>query len=145
MEACQREVSIFAKHGNVRSRIRHAQFELAAKELQAIGFDVEISEAGHAEENRKNLGGDAGAPSLTGPSRKASWFPGRYATTSQAMVAGADKSGQTQLTDFLNARAAGAAGTVVPALCDHVQVSHGRGCMFTMPTAALWRKPFINR
>ena len=102
----------FADHGNIRSKVRKATFQTAADQLIKMGFDVDISNS-TAPKNKQNiLGATLGSPVVDWKSTNSKFVPGALCDNFTSYGGWWAKASQTQVSDFLNAGAAGASGTV---------------------------------
>jgi hypothetical protein len=102
----------FADHENIRSKIRKNTFQAAADQLIKMGFDVDISDS-TAPKNKQNiLGATLGSPVVDWKSTNSKFVPGALCDNFTSYGGWWAKASQTQLSDFLNAGAAGASGTV---------------------------------
>lgn len=102
----------FAKHKDPRSRTRHSQFEGAASELRSLGYEVEISSQPVPQGNKHIVGATLGSAVINWKKSKSKFVPGAICDNFTSYGAWWTKSAQTQITEFLDAGAAGASGTV---------------------------------
>lgn len=124
----------FSKNKDVRSTIRHSQFAFAAKELSQMGFDVEVSNQLFPKNETRVLGATLGSPTIDWGKSNSQFVGGALCDNLTSFGAWWAKSGQTKITDYLNAGAAGASGAVyepyaIPAKFPNanLQVHYARG------------------
>ena len=102
----------FADHGDVRSKIRKNTFRAAADQLIKMGFDVDISNSTAPKNQQNILGATLGSPVVDWKSTNSKFVPGALCDNFTSYGGWWAKAAQTQVSDFLNAGAAGASGTV---------------------------------
>lgn len=102
----------FADHGDIRSKVRKNTFQAAANQLIAMGFEVDISNSTAPKNQQNILGATLGSPVVDWKSTKSKFAPGALCDNFTSYGGWWAKASQTQLSDFLNAGAAGASGTV---------------------------------
>ena len=102
----------FAKHKDPRSRTRQSQFASAVAELKTLKRSVKVIEQRLPENDRRVVGATLGNAKIDWKATGSSFVPGALCDNFTSYGGWWAKSGQTQLTDFLNAGAAGASGTV---------------------------------
>lgn len=124
----------FSKNKDIRSTIRHSQFTFAAKELSQMGFDVEVSNQLFPKNESRILGATLGSPTIDWGKSNSRFVGGAICDNLTSYGAWWAKSGQTKITDYLNAGAAGASGAVyepyaIPAKFPNanLQVHYARG------------------
>ena len=125
----------FAEHKNIRSRVRQYQFDDAAAELISMGYQVDISDKPVPLNNKQIIGATLGSAKVAWKKSKSKFVPGALCDNFTSYGGWWSKAKQTQLTDFLNAGAAGASGTVYepytipPKFPDaRLHVHYARGC-----------------
>ena len=108
----------FAKHSDMRSRVRHYQFPSVVKDLKSKGFKVDVS-LKKWPANLPVLGATLGSPNVDWPNRECFVKGGLCDNLTSGGGAWPKRTprnkhlrGQTQLTAHLNAGAAGGSGTV---------------------------------
>ena len=101
----------FAKHKDPRSRTRHSQFEFAVAELNSLGRSAGIIDQRYPENDPLVVGATLGSPLIDWQKTGSRFVPGALCDNFTSHGASWGKN-QTHLTDFLNAGAAGASGTV---------------------------------
>ena len=102
----------FAKHKDPRSRTRQAQFDAAAAELKTLKRPAKIISQRLPENDRRVVGATLGNAKIDWKATGSNFLPGALCDNFTSYGGWWAKSAQTQLTDFLNAGAAGASGTV---------------------------------
>ena len=102
----------FADHGDVRSKIRKNTFQAAAEQLTKMGFDVDISNSTAPKDQQNILGATLGSPVVNWKSTNSKFVSGALCDNFTSYGGWWAKASQTQVSDFLNAGAAGASGTV---------------------------------
>lgn len=102
----------FADHGDVRSKIRKNTFQAAAEQLTKMGFDVDISKSTAPKNQQNILGATLGSPAVNWKSTNSKFVSGALCDNFTSYGGWWAKASQTQVSDFLNAGAAGASGTV---------------------------------
>ncbi len=124
----------FSKNKDIRSTIRHSQFAFAAKELSQMGFDVDVSDQLIPKNEKRILGATLGSPTVEWGRSNSRFVNGALCDNLTSYGAWWAKSGQTKITDYLNAGAAGASGAVyepyaIPAKFPraNLQVHYARG------------------
>ena len=124
----------FSMNKDIRSTIRHSQFTFAAKELSQMGFDVEVSNQLIPKNENRILGATLGSPIVDWGKSNSRFVSGALCDNLTSYGAWWAKSGQTKITDYLNAGAAGASGAVyepyaIPAKFPNanLQVHYARG------------------
>jgi len=102
----------FADHKNVRSRTRSGQFKIAAAELKSLGREVSIGGDIYPQKNDRVIGATLGSAVLDWKKSGSRFLPGAICDNFTSYGGWWEKSGQTQLSEYLDAGAAGASGTV---------------------------------
>ena len=102
----------FAKHKDARSRTRHSQFEFAAAELESLKRSGIITDKRLPENDQRVVGATLGSAVLDWNKSGSRFVPGAICDNFTSYGGWWAKSKQTQLSEFLNAGAAGASGTV---------------------------------
>jgi len=102
----------FADHKDVRSRTRKHQFKSAAAELEALDREVSIGSGKYPKDRDRVIGVTLGSPVLDWKESGSRFLPGAIGDNFTSYGGWWEKAGQTQLTEFLDAGAAGASGTV---------------------------------
>ena len=102
----------FADHGDIRSKIRKDTFKAAADQLVKMGFKVDISKSTAPKNQKDILGATLGSPVVDWKSTNSKFVPGALCDNFTSYGGWWAKASQTQVSDFLNAGAAGASGTV---------------------------------
>ena len=102
----------FAKHSDPRSRTRQSQFDFAAKELESLGRKAIITDKRLPKNDPQVVGATLGNAVIDWSKTGSRFVPGAICDNFTSYGGWWEKSGQTQLSDFLNAGAAGAWGTV---------------------------------
>ena len=102
----------FAKHKDPRSRTRQAQFAVAAAELKTLKRSAEIITQRLPKNDPRVVGATFGSAKIDWKATGSNFVPGALCDNFTSYGGWWAKSDQTQLTDFLNAGAAGASGTV---------------------------------
>ena len=102
----------FAKHGDLRSRTRQAQFDAAAAELKTLKRPAKIITKRLPENDQRVVGATLGNAKIDWKATGSNFLPGALCDNFTSYGGWWAKSAQTQLTDFLNAGASGASGTV---------------------------------
>ena len=102
----------FADHKDPRSRTRSRQFRPAVEELRAIGRDASIGSGKLPKKNDRVIGATLGSPVLDWKKSGSAFLPGAICDNFTSYGGWWQKKGQTQLSEFLDAGAAGACGTV---------------------------------
>jgi len=102
----------FADHKDARSRTRKNQFSFAAAELKSLGRSASIGSAVYPTNDRQVIGVTMGSPKPKWPASKSTFLPGAICDNFTSYGAWWEKTGQTQISEFLDAGAAGASGTV---------------------------------
>jgi len=102
----------FADHKDPRSRTRKAQFPFAVKELRSIGREASIGSDKLPKKNTRVIGATLGSPVLDWKACGSTFLPGAICDNFTSYGGWWQKTGQTQLSEFLDAGAAGASGTV---------------------------------
>ncbi len=125
----------FSKHSDIRSKIRHAQIDFAAKELKSMGMDVVVSDQPWPKNNKRLAGATLGNAVIKWNDSGSRFLPGALCDNLTSFGGWWVKAAQTQLTDHLHAGAAGATGTVyepwtiTPKFPDaRLHVHYARGC-----------------
>lgn len=125
----------FAKHGDPRSRTRQAQFKFASAELESIGRSPKTSSGKYPKNDKRVVGATLGSAVLDWKKSGSQFVPGALCDNFTSYGGWWAKASQTHLSDFLNAGAAGASGTVyepytipakIPAARLHAH--YARGC-----------------
>ena len=102
----------FARHGNVRSRTRTAQFDAAAAELRSLGHEVIIDKTAMVANHKAVIGATLGSSVVNLKKSGSEFCPGAICDNLTSYGGFWDKPSQTQLNEYLDAGAAGASGTV---------------------------------
>ena len=102
----------FADHKDPRSRTRSRQFPFAAQELETLGREVVVGKDIYPKNNKAVIGVTLGSPVLDWKKSKSRFLPGAICDNFTSYGGWWEKKGQTQLSEFLDAGAAGACGTV---------------------------------
>ena len=125
----------FADHKDPRSRTRKHQFKFAAAELKSLGREASIGSDVYPKNRGRVIGVTLGSPILDWEKSGSRFLPGAIGDNFTSYGGWWQKTGQTQLTEFLDAGAAGASGTVyepytitakLPSARWHVH--YARGC-----------------
>lgn len=116
----------FAKHNDPRSKTRQPQFKFAVTELKSIGRSAKLT-GQTAPQNEKQIVGATLGSSVVDWGKSGSQFvPGALCDNFTSYGAWWAKTGQTQLTDFLNAGAAAASGTIYEPYTIHPKIPNAR-------------------
>ncbi|MEM9411558.1 MAG: TIGR03790 family protein, partial [Planctomycetota bacterium] len=125
----------FAKHKDIRSKIRHSQIDSAKKQLQQLGYKVIVDDSKWPTNLSPVAGATLGSPVVKWADSKSQFAPGAICDNLTSYGAMWNKKNQTQLTDYLNQGAAGASGTVYEPYAltwkfpsALTQVHYARGC-----------------
>ena len=102
----------FADHNDPRSRTRKNQFSFAAAELKSLGRSASIGSAIYPKNDSQVIGVTMGSAKPKWPASKSKFLPGAICDNFTSYGAWWEKTGQTQISEFLDAGAAGASGTV---------------------------------
>ena len=102
----------FADHKDPRSRTRKNQFSFAAAELKSLGRSASIGPAIYPKNDSRVIGVTMGSAKPKWPASKSKFLPGAICDNFTSYGAWWEKTGQTQISEFLDAGAAGASGTV---------------------------------
>ena len=102
----------FAKHKDPRSRTRQSQFEFAVNELRSLGRSASITEKRWPENDSQVVGATLGSAIIDWNKTGSQFVPGALCDNFTSFGAAWSRTEQTQLSEFLNAGAAGASGTV---------------------------------
>ena len=102
----------FADHKDPRSRTRKNQFSFAAAELKSLGRSASIGSAIYPKNDSRVIGVTMGSAKPKWPASKSKFLPGAICDNFTSYGAWWEKTGQTQISEFLDAGAAGASGTV---------------------------------
>ena len=102
----------FADHKDVRSRTRKSQFPFAADELKSLGRSASIGSDIYPMNDKRVIGATLGSPVPKWGKSKSQFLPGAICDNLTSYGGWWEKSGQTQLSEYLDAGAAGASGTV---------------------------------
>ena len=106
----------FAKHKDVRSRVRQPQIAQTAARLKTKGFDVEVSDQKWPKDKINILGASLGSAKIDWTTSRSNLVPGCLMDNLTSAGAAWPAPTQTQLTAHLNAGSTGATGTVVEPL-----------------------------
>lgn len=125
----------FAQHKDPRSKTRQAQFKFAAAELESLGRSAKIVGDKYPKNDDRVIGATLGSPTIDWEKTGSKFVPGALCDNLTSYGGLWKKAGQTQLTEFLNAGAAGAAGTVYEPYTIHpkfasarLHAHYARGC-----------------
>ena len=102
----------FADHKDVRSRARKSQFNFAAAELKSLGREALIGTGIYPEDRGRVIGATLGSPKVDWKKSGSQFLPGAICDNFTSYGGWWQKAGQTQLSEFLDAGAAGASGAV---------------------------------
>ena len=102
----------FADHKDPRSRTRKQQFPFAVAELKTMGREASIGSDKLPKNNASIIGVTLGSPVLDWNKSGSKFLPGAICDNFTSYGGFWQKTGQTQLSEFLDAGAAGACGTV---------------------------------
>ena len=102
----------FADHKNVRSRTRKHQFKSAAAELKSLGREVSIGGGIYPKYKQRVMGVTLGSTKFDWKKSSSRFLPGAIGDNFTSYGGWWQKTQQTQLSEFLDAGAAGASGTV---------------------------------
>ena len=102
----------FADHKDVRSRTRSRQFKSADAELKSLGREASIGSGIYPRNKDRVIGATLGSPKLDWKKSGSQFLPGAICDNFTSYGGWWQKGGQTQLSEFLDAGAAGACGTV---------------------------------
>ena len=102
----------FADHKDPRSRTRKNQFSFAAAELKSLGRSASIGSAIYPKNDSRVIGVTMGSAKPKWPASKSEFLPGAICDNFTSYGAWWEKTGQTQISEFLDAGAAGASGTI---------------------------------
>ena len=102
----------FAKHKDVRSKIRHSQIDFAAAELKSLGMEVVVSDQQWPKNDKRLAGATLGSAVVNWENSGSRFLPGALCDNLTSYGGWWVKAAQTQLTDHLHVGAAGASGTV---------------------------------
>ncbi len=101
----------FADHKDVRSKCRRGQFPYAVAELKSLGRQASIGPDIYPIDDDRVIGATLGSPKFDWADSKSSFLPGAICDNLTS-AGGVLTSSQTYLSEFLDAGAAGATGTV---------------------------------
>ena len=116
----------FAKHNDPRSKTRQPQFRFAAAELKSIGRSAKVIGDTCPKEDDQVVGATLGSPVLDWKKSGSQFAPGALCDNLTSYGAFWGKAGQTQLSEFINAGAAGASGTVYEPFTIHPKFANAR-------------------
>ena len=102
----------FADHKDPRSQTRKRQFSFAAAELKSLGRSASIGSAIYPKNDSQVIGVTMGSARPKWSASKSTFLPGAICDNFTSYGAWWEKTGQTQISEFLDAGAAGASGTV---------------------------------
>ena len=102
----------FADHKDPRSRTRKAQFPFAVEELRSMGRKASIGSKTLPKNNARVIGATLGSAVLDWDKSGSAFSPGAICDNFTSYGGWWQKKTQTQLSEFLDAGAAGACGTV---------------------------------
>ena len=102
----------YAKHKDARSKTRHAQFASGTAELNSLNRNVKVGSEKLPPKGSTVIGATLGSPKLKWKSSGSRFAPGAICDNFTSFGGWWEKKAQTQLSEFLNAGAAGACGTV---------------------------------
>ncbi len=102
----------FADHKDARSRTRKNQFKSAAAELKYLGREASIGSGIYPKNRGRVIGVTLGSAKLDWNKSGSRFLPGAIGDNFTSYGGWWQKAGQTQLSEFLDAGAAGACGTV---------------------------------
>ena len=102
----------FAKHKDVRSRARTPQFDAAAAELLSLGHEAIIGTDPIVKNQKAVIGATLGSSDVNLAASKSHFAPGAICDNLTSYGGCWWPKFQTKLTDYLNAGAAGASGTI---------------------------------
>ena len=139
----------FAKHNDIRSKIRHGQMDFAAAELKSLGFNAVVSDQTCPQNEKQIIGAVLGSSVVKWSDSNSKFLPGALVDNLTSYGGWWAKPEQTKLTDYLNAGAAGASGavyepyTVTPKFPDsRLLVHYARGCTLAESFYQSLRSPF---
>ena len=102
----------FADHKDVRSKCRRSQFPFAVAELKSLGRKASIGPHIYPIGDQRVIGASLGSPTPKWARSKSSFLPGAICDNLTSAGASWTSLVQTKLTEFLDAGATGACGTV---------------------------------
>ena len=102
----------FADHKDVRSKVRRHEFSPAVKELKSLGQNASIGSAIYPTGDSQVIGATLGSAAPKWSKSKSKFVPGAICDNLTSYGASWQKPAQTQITEWLDAGAAGASGTV---------------------------------
>ena len=102
----------FADHKDVRSKCRRGQFQFAAAELKSLSRSVSIDSDIYPIGDDRIIGATLGSPVLNWAKSGSMFLPGAICDNLTSAGGVWIQSSQTPLSEFLDAGAAGASGTV---------------------------------
>ena len=104
----------FCLTGDVRTTTRKPGFEDAVESLKALGFEAEVVKDALPQGKSKVLGAMLGTPNFDWSTSNSTLLPGSIAENLTSVGAVMNSfGGQTKLTEFIKAGAAGSSGTVI--------------------------------
>ena len=102
----------FADHKDVRSRTRKSLFKFATAELKSLDRSASIGSAIYPMNDNQVIGVTMGSAKPKWAASKSTFLPGAICDNFTSYGAWWEKTNQTQISEFLDAGAAGASGTV---------------------------------
>jgi hypothetical protein len=102
----------FADHKDVRSKTRRRQFPFATQELESLGRTASIGSDIYPIGDQRVIGATLGSAAPKWSESNSQFLPGAICDNLTSYGAIWEKAGQTQITEWLDAGAAGASGTV---------------------------------
>lgn len=125
----------FTQTSNVRTTTRKANVAKAIDALQAMGFKTKIVKSVMPKNCRDIIGLTCGTAKFDWASTNSRIMPGAFCDNLTSYGGALHRSGQTKISEFIAAGAAGASGTVVEPLAIQakfphpmVHVHYARGC-----------------
>ena len=128
----------YVKNGTVRSKPRHDGFDRAIRKIRLLGVQAEILEGMVLNRKPRVMGLTSGSPQLGVRNSGCNFLPGafcdNFTSAGGNFVVPKNPPGQTCVSEFLRAGAAGASGTVIepysiaqkfPSADLHVHYVHG--------------------
>lgn len=106
----------FTETGNVRTKCRKAGIAQSVEELNELGFRTRVISSKFPSQKRDIIGLTVGTATFDFPGSKNQVVPGAICENLTSFGGRLGKSGQTPLTEFIAAGAAGSSGTVTEPL-----------------------------
>jgi len=102
----------FADHRDVRSKTRRGQFKSAVAELKSLGCEATIGSGIYPRNSGRVIGATLGSAAPKWKNSRSRFLPGAICDNFTSYGGWWQKTGQTQLSEFLDVGAAGACGMV---------------------------------